>query len=120
MTKIHLILTLTSDLDTQLDLDMVKMYLYAENEVSSYCSSKVLVWRDRHTETQTDRQTDKPEWNYYQSAYADGNEWIYDVWRLIVSVLLAHGEHMAGVKWENFWPQLFLFGDKCFNKVIPF
>ena len=56
----------------KLDLDMVKMYLYTDNEVPSYCNSKVIVWTDR----QKRRQTDRPEWNYYLSAYADGKNFI--------------------------------------------
>ena len=47
------------------DLDTVKMYLYAVNEVLSYCSSKVIAWTDRHTETQTDTQ--KHEQTYKQT-----------------------------------------------------
>ena len=46
----------------KLDLDMVKMYLYTEDEVPNYSSSKVIAWTDRQTDrqthTQTDRQTD--------------------------------------------------------------
>ena len=45
----------------KLDLEMVKMYLYSENEIPSYSSSKVIIW------------TDRPDWNYYLSAHADGN-----------------------------------------------
>ena len=53
----------TLDLDPmtlilELDLDMVKMYLYTEDEVPSYSSSKVIAW----TDTQTDRQTDRQTW----------------------------------------------------------
>ena len=57
----------------KLGLDMVKMYLYAENELPSCIGSKVIAWTDRHTDRQTDTQTDRPYWNYYLSAYADGN-----------------------------------------------
>ena len=42
----------------KLDLDMVQMYLYTENEIPSYNGSKVVAWTDGHTETQTDTQTD--------------------------------------------------------------
>ena len=35
-------LDLGLDLDTQTDLDMVKMYLYTRNEISSCSSSKVI------------------------------------------------------------------------------
>ena len=49
-----------------LDLDMVKMYLYAKFEIPSISHSKVTAW--------TDTQTDRPDWNYYLSAYADGNK----------------------------------------------
>ena len=42
----------------KLDLNMVKMYLYTENEVPSCSSSKVIAWTDRQTDTQRDRQTD--------------------------------------------------------------
>ena len=46
-------------LTLKLDLVMVKMYFYAENELP-YCSnSKVTV---------TGRHTDRPDWNYYLSA----------------------------------------------------
>ena len=41
----------------KLDLDMVKMYLYNEDEVPSYSSSKVIAWTDTQTDTQTDKQT---------------------------------------------------------------
>ena len=47
------------------NLDMVKMYLYIENELPTICSSNVTAW--------TDRQTDRPEWNYYLFTYTDGN-----------------------------------------------
>ena len=39
------------------DLDMVKMYLYAENELPSYSNSQVIAW---------DRHTVRPDWNYPQ------------------------------------------------------
>ena len=51
----------------KLDLDMVKMYLYTEDEVPSYRSSKVIAWTDR----QTDRQTNLSEIIAYP--HADGN-----------------------------------------------
>ena len=41
----------------KVDLDMVKMYLYTENEVPSYSSSKVIAWTDTQTDKQTHRQT---------------------------------------------------------------
>ena len=47
-----------------LELDMVKMYLYTEDEVPSYSSSK-----DR----QTDRQTDLSEFITY--LHADSKNW---------------------------------------------
>ena len=31
------------------DLDMVKMYLYTENEVPGFSSSKVIAWTQTHT-----------------------------------------------------------------------
>ena len=34
----------------KLDLDMVKMYLYAKNEIPSYGSSKVIARTDRQTQ----------------------------------------------------------------------
>ena len=51
----------------KLDLDMVKMYLYAKNELPSCSGSKVIArtdtqtdrWTDRQTERQTHRQTDR-------------------------------------------------------------
>ena len=49
-----------------LDLDMVKMYLYAKNEITNYSGSKVI-------------QTDRPNWDYYLSTYADGNKHILDI-----------------------------------------
>ena len=52
----------------KLDLDIVKMPLYTENEVPSSSSSKVIARTDR----QTDRHTDRSESNYYPSAHADG------------------------------------------------
>ena len=52
----------------KLNLDMLKMCLHAENELPSSCGSKVTARTDRHM----DMQTDKPDWNYYLSAYADG------------------------------------------------
>ena len=42
----------------KLDLDMVKTYLYTENEVPSYSGSKVIAWTDRQTDRWTDTQTD--------------------------------------------------------------
>ena len=45
----------------KLDLHMVKLYLYTENEVPSCCSSKVAASTDRHMETQTNRQTELSE-----------------------------------------------------------
>ena len=56
----------------KLDVDMVKMYLYAEDEVSSYSRLKVIAWTDTQTDTQTDRQTDLSEIITYP--HADGNE----------------------------------------------
>ena len=41
----------------KLDLDMVKMYLHAKNEVSMSSGSKVIAWTDRNTDRQTHRQT---------------------------------------------------------------
>ena len=38
----------------KLDLDMVKMCLYAENEIPSHSGSKVIAQTDRHTDRQTD------------------------------------------------------------------
>ena len=67
----------------KLDLDMVKMCLYAKNELPSSNGSKVTVHTDTWTHRQlrhTDTQTDRPDWNYYLSAYADGKKyslWIY-------------------------------------------
>ena len=34
----------------KLNLDMVKVYLHAKNEVPSYSSSKAIVCTDRHTD----------------------------------------------------------------------
>ena len=48
------------------DLNIGKMYLYTKNEVPSINHSKVTAW--------TDTQTDRPDWNYYLSAYTDGND----------------------------------------------
>ena len=42
----------------KLDLDLIKIYLHAKNEVLSYSSSKVIVQTDRHSDRQTDTQTD--------------------------------------------------------------
>ena len=42
----------------KLDLDMVKMYLHAKNEVSMLWASKVIASTDRNTDRQTDIQTD--------------------------------------------------------------
>ena len=39
----------------KLDLDMVKMYLYSENEIHSVAVQK---FQPEQTDTQTDRQTD--------------------------------------------------------------
>ena len=62
-------MTLSSfDLNTQMWPKYGKdMYLYAQNDVPHSSGSKVIAW----TYTQTHRQT--LEWNYYLSAYADGN-----------------------------------------------
>ena len=42
-----------------LDLDMVKMYLYTKNEVSMWRGSKVIAWTDIHTESWTEGWTDR-------------------------------------------------------------
>ena len=55
----------------KLDLDMVKMYLHAKNEVSMSRGSKVIAWTDRNTDTDT--QTDRHNWKHYLPAYAGGN-----------------------------------------------
>ena len=52
----------------KLDLDVVKMYLYTEDEVPSYSILKVIAW----TDTQTHRQTDLSEIITYP--HADGNK----------------------------------------------
>ena len=56
----------------KLDLDMVKMYLYTEDEVPSYGSSKVIAWTDTQIDRHTDRQTDLSEIITYP--HADGNK----------------------------------------------
>ena len=43
----------------KLDPDMVKMYLYAENELPNFWGSKVAAQTGRHT------HADKPDWTYY-------------------------------------------------------
>ena len=43
----------------KLDLDMVKMYLHAKNEVFMSRGSKVIARTDRKTDRKTDRQTDR-------------------------------------------------------------
>ena len=55
---------------------MVKMYLYAKNKDPNCSSSKVTAWTDRHKskQTQTDRHTDRRDWNYYLPANADGED----------------------------------------------
>ena len=40
-------------------LHMVKIYLYTENEIPCYSSSKVIAQTDRQIDGQTDTQTDK-------------------------------------------------------------
>ena len=45
---------------------MIKMHLYTKKEGPSFSCSKVIAW--------TDTQTDRPNWNYYLSTYADGNK----------------------------------------------
>ena len=50
-----------------LNLDMLKMYLYTENEVPSFSASKVIAWTDRQIDRQTDRQN-------RVKLYADGNK----------------------------------------------
>ena len=52
------------------DLDIVKMYMCTKDEAPTFNSSKVIVWTD--TQTDTDRQTDRLDWSYYLSSYADG------------------------------------------------
>ena len=51
------------------DLDIIKMYVCTKNEVSTFNSSKVIIWTDTQTDGQTDgqtdRQTDRLDWNYY-------------------------------------------------------
>ena len=38
----------------KLDLDMIKMYHYTENQILNYGGSKVITRTDRHTDRQTD------------------------------------------------------------------
>ena len=51
-------LTLTLDLGARLDLDILKMYLRSQNEVSR---SRLKKLSTNKTDTQTDRQTDTTE-----------------------------------------------------------
>ena len=67
----------------KLDSDMVKMYLYAENEVLSYCSSKVIASTDRHRNRHTDRQADMSEiityphqiFEFFYNSLFSGKSW---------------------------------------------
>ena len=43
------------------DLNMVKKYLCAENEVPIYSGSKVIAWTGRHRDRQTHTQIDRTE-----------------------------------------------------------
>ena len=38
----------------KLDLDIVEMYVCAQNEATTFNSSKVIAWTDRNTDRQTD------------------------------------------------------------------
>ena len=67
------------------DLYTIKMY-----EVPIFNSSKVIIW----TDTQTDRWTDRLDWNYYLSAYADGKNTI--MWLLGIS------DEMNACTWNFF------------------
>ena len=56
----------------KLDPDMVELFLHTENEVLSYSGWKVIAW--------TDKQSDKPKWNYYLPLYAYGKKDILAVY----------------------------------------
>ena len=74
----------------KLDLDMVKMYLYTNNEVSMWRGSEVKAWTDIHTDGQTDshthretdrqidrhtdRQTHNHDWKHYLPTYVGGKK----------------------------------------------
>ena len=80
----------------KLDQHMIKMYLHTENEVHSHSSSKVTAWTDRHT--------DRPNWNYYISAY-----WVYPVQVLSRQALFMSeegGEHPNQVSLPPAWSGL--------------
>ena len=59
----------------KLDLDMVKMYLHTENEVSVWSGSKVIAWTDRG-----DRQTDRHDWKHYLPTYMGGKN-VVSFWK---------------------------------------
>ena len=53
----------------ELDLDIMKMYVCTKDEAPISNGSKVIAWSD----TQTDRQTHRLDWNYYLPTFTDGN-----------------------------------------------
>ena len=64
------------DLDTMTlvlkhNLNIVKMYVYTENEAPTFNGSKLTAWTDTQTHKQTHRQMHRLDWNYYLSVYAD-------------------------------------------------
>ena len=56
----------------KIDLDMVKMYLYTENEVSMLRGLKSYSL-NRQKHRQTDRQTDRHDRKHYLLTYAGSN-----------------------------------------------
>ena len=50
----------------KLDLDIVEMYTCTKSDAPTFNIKKVIAW--------TDTQADNLNWNYYLSAYADGNK----------------------------------------------
>ena len=95
-------------LKLKLVLDMVKMYLYAEYELSTCNSWKVI--------PQTKRQTHKPDWNYHLSVYADGNKIehtrirmggipVVSVWSMFRDSLRVPVLLKMHTQWENLPPK---------------
>ena len=63
----------------KLDLDMIKIYLHAKNEVSMSRGSKVIARTDRNTGTQRDRHTDTGRHTYITENITYPHLWVVNM-----------------------------------------
>ena len=85
----------------KLDLDMVKIYLHTKHE-AMWSGSKVIAWPDRHTDKQTDGQTDttcickKKKVRKHLLSMANFNRWL--------QCHLSHTRLITGNIWSSSSP----------------